>query len=102
MLPNYDNSTALPSDPEIAPVPFGRTAKPLAAAPIDLNVEIPDLLPQGIAVEAKHIRRPDLVAARRRQRGGQERHFDLLEDTMVEARRRHTVGEAREMRRQIG
>src|ERR1700736_4781512 len=39
--------------------------------PIDLDVEVADLLAQGIAVDAEEIGGADLVAARRGQRGGE-------------------------------
>ena len=45
-----------------------QVAKSLVPAPIDLNVEIPDLLPQRIAVEAQEIGGANLIAARCRQR----------------------------------
>src|SRR6185437_7782943 len=71
-------------------------------AAIDLNIEVPDLLAQRIAVQSQQIGRADLVAAGGCQRCGQQRHLDFLEDAVVEARRRHAVGKAREVRRQIG
>jgi len=36
---------------------------PLAAAPVDLNVQIADLLAERIPVEPQEISRPDLIAA---------------------------------------
>ena len=36
----------------------------LAPTPIDLNVEIPDLLPQRVAVQAQEIGGANLIAAR--------------------------------------
>jgi hypothetical protein len=43
---------------------------PLAAAPIDLDIEVPDLLAQRIAVEAEQVGGTDLVAACGRQSRG--------------------------------
>src|SRR3990170_890691 len=74
----------------------------LAPAAVNLDIEIPYLLSQRVAVEAEQVGGTNLVAPRRRQRRGQQRHLDLLEDAVIEARRRHPVGEAGEMRRQIG
>src|SRR6516164_6665932 len=74
----------------------------LAATAIDLDIEVPDLLSQGIAIEAQEVRGTDLIAAGGRQRSRQERHLDLLQDPVVEAGRGHAVGETREVRRQIG
>src|SRR5712672_358424 len=70
----------------------------LTPAAIDLDVEIANLLPQRVAVETEQVGRADLVAAGRRQRRGQQRHLDLLQDAMIEAGRRHAVGKAREVR----
>src|SRR5947207_14317558 len=100
MLPNCDNSTANQTANAIdssGPARLycgGKRWQSLAATPIDLNVEVPDLLPQRVAVEAEQVGRTNLVAARGRQRCGQQRHLDLLEDAVVEARRRHAVREA--------
>src|SRR6201986_2071432 len=52
----------------------------LAAAAIDLNIEVPDLLAQRVAVQAEEIGGTDLVAAGRGERSGQQRHLDLLQD----------------------
>src|SRR6478735_6541442 len=101
MLPNCDNSAAHPAAKAIDPRILTYSRRGLAAAPIDLNVEVPDLLPQRIAVEAEQVSGADLVAARCRQRGREQRHLDFLEDAVVEARRRHAVREAREVRRQV-
>src|ERR1700730_10735456 len=108
MLPNYDNSTARPAADMRRPLQLsaqrvGGTeacgiVKALVAAPIDLNVEIADFLPQRVAVEAEQIGGADLVAARRRQRRRQQRHLDFLEDAVIEARRRHAVGKAGKVR----
>src|SRR5882757_8948435 len=108
MLPNYDNSAAcLPSNYAIP----GRLRPPAEARPdvassiaasVDLNVQIADLLSQRIAVEAEQIRRPDLVAPGGSQRRREQRHLDFLEDAVIEARRRHAIGEPGKMRRQIG
>ena len=77
-------------------------AQPLIPAAVDLNIQVPDLLPQRIAVEAEQIGGANLIAARRRQRRREQRNLDFLEDPVIEPRRRHAVGEARKMRRQVG
>src|SRR5437660_7037959 len=107
MLPNCDNSAAI--RPLKRSIPSRATRlycgrkrlQSLAAASVDLNIEIPDLLPERVAVEAEQVGRADLVAARGRQRCGKQRHLDLLEDAVIEARRRYAVREAGEVRGQI-
>src|SRR5882757_4127571 len=73
-----------------------------AAAAIDLNIEVPDLLAQRVAVKPEQVGGADLVAARGRQRRGKQRHLDLFQDAVIEPRRRHAVGKAREVRGQVG
>src|SRR5665213_3235995 len=108
MLPNYDNSTACIAVKMRNPrAVLGANRRipaqeALTAAPVDLNVEIADLLPQRVAVEAQQVGGADLVAAGRRQRRREQRDLDLLEDAVIEPGRRHAVGEDRKMRRQIG
>src|SRR5665647_3008041 len=99
MLPNYDNSTAYPAASTLS---FPPAAEPLITAAVDLDVQISDLLAQRVAIEAEQVRGANLVAPRRRQRGGEQRHLDFLEDAVVESRRRYPVGETRKVRRQIG
>src|SRR6202035_1167379 len=95
MLPNYDNSLAsLPHRrgfQTICPMRMQPSEKPLVTAPVDLNVQIANLLPQRVPIEAEQIGGADLIAPGRRQRGGEQRHLDLLEDTVIEAGRRHPV-----------
>src|SRR5579871_4367122 len=79
----------------------GRQARRLAAAAVNLDIQVADFLPQRIAVQTEQVGRADLVAAGRRQRRGQKRHLDLLEDAVIEAGRRYAIGKAREVRRQI-
>jgi hypothetical protein len=43
-----------------------RPPKSSIATPVDLNVQIANLLPQRVAVEAQQIGRPDLIAPGRR------------------------------------
>src|SRR6185437_15962584 len=74
----------------------------LITGSIDLNVEVPDLLSQRITVKTQEVGRPNLIAAGRRERCREQRHLDLLEDAMVEARRWHAVGKTGEVRGQIG
>src|SRR2546430_12758172 len=76
----------LSSQHRVKPPHRGRgSRKRLAAAPIDLDIEIPDLLAERVAVQPEQIGRPDLVAAGGRQRGGEQRHLDLLEDAEIKA-----------------
>src|SRR5437016_3431267 len=97
MLPNCDNSAAHPAA-KVGSVPVFRhdlkAEIPSAAAAVDLNIEVADLLPQRVAVQAEQIGGADLIATGCRKRGGQQRHLDFLEDAVVEARRRHAVWEA--------
>src|SRR5271156_5282460 len=87
---------ALRLTPQMAPI----TAVSLAAAPVDLNIEIADLLAQRVAVETQKIGGTNLIAPGSRQRCRQQRNFDLLEDPVVEAGRRHAIGKSGKMRRQ--
>src|ERR1700731_837474 len=104
MLPNYDNSAA--------PLSSGRAvyarscpsseqppATPLVAAPVDLNVQVANLLSQRVPIETEQIGGADLVAPGCRQSGREQRHLDLLEDAVIEAGRRHPVWKTRKMRR---
>ena len=59
-----------------------------------LDVEIPDLLAQRVAIDAEQIGGADLIAARCRQCCGQKRVLHLAEDPMVEAGRRQVIVEA--------
>src|SRR5882757_8285879 len=104
MLPNCDNSAARPTAKTLGPRIFETIKAEIAltAAAIDLNVEVANFLPQRVAVQAEQIGGADLIAAGRRQRGGQQRHLDFLKDAVVEPRRRYAVWEARKVRRQIG
>src|ERR1700729_4168444 len=111
MLPNCDNSAAYPAAKTCRPqrrftMLTASRARParivlylprLTPAPVDLNVEVADLLAQGVAVEAEQVGGADLVATGRGQRRGQERHLDLLEDAVIEPRRRHAVRETGEV-----
>src|ERR1043166_3100541 len=98
MLPNCDNSTA--PRPEEFTQSTGGDPGSLTPAPVDLDIEVADLLAQRIAVEPKQVRGPDLVAAGGRQRGREQRYLDLLQDAVIEAGRRHAVREAGEVRGQ--
>src|SRR5260221_224711 len=73
----------------------------LAAAAEDLNVEIADFLTQRVAIDPEQICGADLVPASGRKRHRQERMLDLPEHPVVEARRRQSVAEAREIRAQM-
>src|SRR5882724_8526449 len=74
----------------------------LAAAAVDLDIEVPDLLAQGVAVQTEQVGGADLIAAGGRERCGEQRYLNLLQDPVIEARRWHAVREAREVRGQIG
>ena len=69
--------------------------------PDDLNVQVPDLLAQGIAIDAQKVGGADLVAAGRGQSRGQQRIFHLAQHPVIEARRRQAVREARKVARQV-
>ena len=69
-----------------------------AAAAEHLDVEVADLLAQGVAVEAEQLGGPDLVAARGRQRRGHQRLLDLPQDAVIEAGRRQVVARSRRSR----
>src|ERR1700744_5199535 len=103
MLPNCDNSAA---HSQVKKTLSSRDASTqsealLSPAAIDLNIEVPDLLAQRVAVQAQQVGGADLVAAGRGQRGREKRHLDLLEDAVIEAGRRHAVGEAGKVRGQV-
>src|SRR6266851_8829054 len=69
----------------------GEVALPAAAEHLD--VEVADLLAQGVAVETEQIGGADLVAAGRRERHREERMLDLAQHPVIEAGRRHFVAE---------
>ena len=50
----------------------------------ELDVEFRDLLAQGIAVDAEHRGRPDLVAMRAIEYDFEKRSFDSLLDSLVD------------------
>src|SRR5450432_1514601 len=107
MLPNCDDSAACPAVGLHWPAAFaisiplrsglGAPAA-LITAPVDLDVQVANLLPQRVAVEAEQVSGADLVAPGRRQRRRQQRYLDFLEDPVIEARRRHPIGEPGKMR----
>src|ERR1051326_9417658 len=106
MLPDYDNSGARPGEfgyrlsaRFVRLVPNG--AAVLAPRPINLNLQIPDLLTQRIAVDAEQVGGADLIAASRGQGGGEQRAFDLAQDAVIEAGRRQAIVEAGEIACQI-
>src|ERR1700690_1884018 len=77
-----------------------RACRSIAAA-IDLDIEVADLLAQGIAVDAQKVGSADRVAARRRQRRRQQRILDFTQDAMVEPRWRQSVLEAGKVSREM-
>src|SRR5688500_12401216 len=78
-----------------------RSAADLTARPEDLDVEVADFLAKRIAVEAKQIGGPDLVAPGCRESGGEQRILDFTQDAVVEAGRRQSVLEAGKISRQM-
>src|SRR5271166_3642736 len=99
MLPNCDNSRA----PTLPLLPIGTTkqselnSRPATNSPPiaqstpaaeHLDIQIADFLAQSIAVDAKQIGCPDLVAAGCRQRYRQKRMLDLAQHAVIEAGRR--------------
>ena len=72
-----------------------------AARPDHLQVEVADLLAQGVAVDAEQFGGPDLVAARRGQRRADQRAFDLAQDAVIEAGRRQLSRKPREIVREV-
>src|SRR5438270_13880646 len=94
MLPNYDNSAARrrfaqPSARSKSRI--SNLAGSLIAAPVDLNVQIPDLLPECITVESEQVGGSDLIAPRRGQCSREQWNLDFLENSMIEPRGRYTV-----------
>src|SRR5512141_1888990 len=69
-----------------APTTVGPTtvSPKLTAAPVNLNVQIANLLPQRVAVQTEQIGGSDLIAPRRRQCRRQQRHLYFLENPVVE------------------
>src|SRR5262249_33661753 len=101
-LPNCDNSEAhYLALWRIGIIKKSPTKGASAAAAEDLNVEIADFLAQRVAIDPEQICRADLVAASGRKRHRQERMLDLPEHPVIEAGRRQSVAEAREIRRQM-
>src|SRR5262245_57291253 len=56
-----------------------------------LDVEIADLLAQGVAIDTQEVGGADLVSARCRQRGRQQRLFNLAQNAVIEPGRRQAV-----------
>src|SRR5215470_20103429 len=102
MLPNCDNSEArCIALWRIGIIKKSPTTGALAAAAEDLNVEIADFLTQRVAIDPEQICGADLVAASGRKRHRQERMLDLPQHPMVEAGRRQSVAETREISGQM-
>ena len=77
------------------------TSNALSAGSEHLNLQIPDLLAQRVAVDPQEVGSADLVAPGRRQRHGQERMLDLAQDPVIKPGRRQVVAEARKIGRQV-
>jgi hypothetical protein len=102
MLPNCDNSEArYLALWRIGIIKKSSTKGASAAAAEDLNVKIADFLAQRVAIDPEQICGADLVAAGGRKRHRQEWMLDLPEHPVIEARRRQSVAEAREISRQM-
>src|SRR5215208_7993405 len=75
----------------------GIPAHTLPARAHHLDVEVADLLAQRVAVDAEQVGGADLVTAGSGERGREQRVLDLAQDAVIEAGRRHAVGEAGEI-----
>src|SRR5260370_17077606 len=65
------------------PVPRPLVPKPLIAAAVDLDIQVADLLPDRIAVEAERLSSADLVAPGRGQDPREQRHLDSLHAPLI-------------------
>src|SRR5579862_7213793 len=74
----------------------GRGARFSAQRPNGPQIEIANLFAQGVAVESEHLRRLDLIAARRRQRGGDQRRLQFAQQPVIKTDRRRIVAERAE------
>src|SRR5262249_56792971 len=88
-----------------SPLAWGsETARPApasAAAPKHLDVEVADLLAQGVAIDPEQVGGADLVAAGRRQGDRQQRMFDFPQDAVIEPWRGQMVAETGKIGRQM-
>src|SRR6266496_5795176 len=66
-----------------------------------LDLQLADLLAQGVAMDAQEIGGADLVAAGGGERRGDQRIFDLAQDAVIEARRRQRALEIGEIPAEI-
>src|SRR4029453_12183669 len=80
---------------------LSRETPNLSAGAEYLDVEVADLLAERVAVDAQQIGGADLVATGRSEGCGEQRHLDLAQDAMIEARWRQAVREAGKVGRQI-
>src|SRR5262249_25385866 len=85
---------APPGDPEIRLAGSDSCAN-------DLNIEVANLLPQRVAVDAEQVGSPDLIAPGCRQRSRQQRVFDLAQDPVVKAGGRKAIIKRPEVARQM-
>ena len=81
--------------------PDASGSRPLPSAADNGYSEIPDLLSQGIAIEAKHGSRFQLISLGRIQRQHDQGPFYLTQDTVVQPRRRQIVAVGREIGAQV-
>src|SRR4051812_6783336 len=90
MSPNSHRSRPKPMARRggVSPAPPPRGS---ARAANDLEVEVADLLAQGVPIDAEEHRRSDLVAAGGGKRGADERRLDLAQDPVIEPGRRQHV-----------
>src|SRR5258708_39271038 len=103
MLPDCDKSGARP----MMLWPFGikleaRFLRPASiTATKDLNIEVADFFPQGVAVDPEQIGSANLVSARCRQRHRQQRMLDFPQDAVIEPGRRQFLPETSEIGREM-
>ena len=70
-------------------VVFNEASLGLAAAgAVNLDLEVADLLAQGIAVDTQEIGGADLIASRGRKRRRQKRRLHFPQNAVIQARRR--------------
>src|SRR5579864_2369357 len=107
MLPDYDNSGARPGGfrptlfLELCALWYRIGTPVLASRPINLNLQVADLLAQRIAIDAEQVGGADLIAAGGGQGSREQRAFDLAQNAVVQAGRRQTIVKAGEIARQI-
>src|SRR5512144_1471154 len=69
----------------------GAEKSPAAPSSQHRDVQFANLLAKGVAIEAQHLRRSDLVAAGRLQGEDDQRLLDLAQDAVEQARCRECI-----------